>query len=137
MEQCYALKPNNESAQLNLMMFHTQAPSIVGGDKSTARLLIDEISKTHPGRGLIMRAWLAVMEEDFDAASSFANSAIEANSDNTEALNVAGLIALQPNNILKLYRFLGVALHSTSKILIAIIKLEKRRILAATIQMMV
>jgi tetratricopeptide (TPR) repeat protein len=95
MEQCYDLNPDDEFAQLNLVMFHTQAPSIVGGDKSAAKRLIDEISQTHPTRGLLMRARLAVMNEDFEAASSFAEAAIEASPENTEALNVAGLIALQ------------------------------------------
>ncbi|WP_371395885.1 tetratricopeptide repeat protein [Fretibacter rubidus] len=107
MEQCYDIKPDDETAQLNLIMFHTQAPSSVGGDKEAAERLIKDISAKYPSRGFLMKARLAISEDDFAAAESFAHQAIEIEPDNVEALNVAGLIALQQNqyvNAIELFK---------------------------------
>lgn len=93
MEQCYALKPDDETAQLDLIMFHMEAPSMVGGDKEIAKKIIDEVAVKNPVRGLMLKARLAMNDEDFVEASKFANEALKISPEDAEALNVAGLIA--------------------------------------------
>ena len=93
MEACYALNPDDKTAQLNLIMFHLEAPSMVGGDKDIAKNIINDVARKNPERGFLLKARFALKEEDFSAASGFVSEALKHSSGNAEVLNVAGLIA--------------------------------------------
>lgn len=98
MEACYALNSSDETAQLNLIMFHMNAPGIVGGDKDVARQLVEAIAQEDPIRGTLLKARVAIQDENFDEALSFVKTVLSQSADNMEALNIAGLIMLRQKN---------------------------------------
>lgn len=63
-EAAIELDPKQIPARVDLMMFHMEAPGIVGGDKKKAPLLVDEIARIDPVQGHLARAKLLLEQRD-------------------------------------------------------------------------
>lgn len=85
-EQAIQLDPKYIEPRMGLIQFHMQAPGIVGGDKSKAPVLADEIAKIDPARGYLARAAIAIREKQTAGLGDLYRKAVEANPKNYQAL---------------------------------------------------
>ena len=71
MEHAVALNPENLPARADLAEYYTDAPGIIGGDKSKAREQADYISRTDPAQGHFVRAAIEEDEKTGKAEAEF------------------------------------------------------------------
>ena len=89
---CLALQPDNEDAQVNVIMFHILAPGMMGGEKDIAAQMINELIKENPMRGNLLKAELALSKKDYADALSYVKIASELDPNDAEPHLVAGSI---------------------------------------------
>ena len=68
LEHALDLDPDNLDVLQGLVMFHMQAPSVVGGDREKARELTTKITEKAPLRGHLLAAQLASAQKDYKGA---------------------------------------------------------------------
>ena len=66
-ERAVSLSADNLSARADLAEFYTEAPSIMGGDKTKARQLADYVGQRDPAQGHYMRARIEEKRSKADA----------------------------------------------------------------------
>ncbi len=76
-EAAVALDPRRYDAQLALMIFHLKAPGILGGDRKTARAIVETIAKLDPARGELARVRYAAETRDSLGVLAHARKAVE------------------------------------------------------------
>lgn len=92
MESALELGPNEPDAIENLMQFHLQAPSAVGGDKDEAAKLLERLKAISPVRAYIGQAMAARAEDKFDDAELHLKKALEIDPKNENALITVGVM---------------------------------------------
>jgi tetratricopeptide (TPR) repeat protein len=93
-ETVLQLDPKHIEARQGLVDFHMQAPGIVGGDKSKARALADEIMKLDAARGYLALASIARREKKDDQLEGLYRKAADSTPKNYSALlTLAGFYA--------------------------------------------
>ncbi len=91
------LDPKNLDALDAMMQFKYQAPVLMGGDRSEARVLADKIAQLNPSAGYLARAELAEVDNDQSQLETDYVKAAQANPRNYEALtNVAKFYSQPP-----------------------------------------
>jgi tetratricopeptide (TPR) repeat protein len=70
-ERAVSLSADNLSARADLAEFYTEAPSIMGGDKTKARQLADYVIQRDPVQGHYIRARVAEKQKKADAEAEF------------------------------------------------------------------
>ncbi len=94
MEHSLTLAPNNLDALEGLVQFHLQAPSIAGGDKKEAALLVEKIMALDALRGHSLSATIAGNAEDYDKAREHLNKAMALAPDDADVYIGLGSIDL-------------------------------------------
>lgn len=77
MEHSLQLEPRNVQALENLIQFHTQAPSIVGGSKEVAQSLLNDLETVDSYRAHMIRANIARQNKDFETALGHLENALK------------------------------------------------------------
>jgi tetratricopeptide (TPR) repeat protein len=72
------LDPKFLDAREGLMEFYLQAPGIIGGSKSMARQMADEVARLDPVQGNLLHARLASVDKDLPQQESFLQKAYQA-----------------------------------------------------------
>ncbi len=70
-ERAVNLSADNLSARADLAEFYTEAPSIMGGDKTKARQLADYVAQRDPAQGHYIRGRVAEKQKRADAEAEF------------------------------------------------------------------
>ena len=70
-ERAVNLSADNLSARADLAEFYTEAPSLMGGDKTKARQLADYVAQRDPAQGHYIRARVAEKQKRADAEAEF------------------------------------------------------------------
>jgi tetratricopeptide (TPR) repeat protein len=73
-----SLDPGHLEANICLMMYLSEAPGILGGDKKRAAAIPDELGKRDPVKGWIARAHFAGEKGEQDKAENYYRQAVEA-----------------------------------------------------------
>jgi len=91
-----ALDPNHVKALFNMMQFHLHAPGIIGGDKTKANAIADQLSKLDPVTGVQAHIEIArVMKQD-DKVNEIVRNAIAIKTDTFDThMMVANYLANQ------------------------------------------
>jgi tetratricopeptide (TPR) repeat protein len=84
-ETAVALDPRHLAARDGLIEFHLQAPGIVGGDRSRAVALAEEILRIDPCRGYLAKARIARADKQLGEAEALLNKAVQADPASYEA----------------------------------------------------
>jgi tetratricopeptide (TPR) repeat protein len=71
-EKTLELNPAHLDTAQMMMQFYLQAPGIIGGSKEKAKELAQRFTSSHPAKGLMMQAQIALSEKDFARAEQFA-----------------------------------------------------------------
>lgn len=95
--------PDNVDARIHLISFHLQAPGIVGGSKSTARELADEIMERDAYRGYQSRLRIASNDGDEAGMISVLEQASAAYPDSTQFRYNLGLLYIQAGSFEKAF----------------------------------
>jgi len=85
-DKAAALDPNNVDTRFALMEFYLQAPRLMGGDKSKARDMADQIAKADPGEGYVADLRLANENHDTATQRTLCERALADNIKNYDAL---------------------------------------------------
>lgn len=93
-ETAIALDPNQIDARMDMISFHLKAPGIIGGDKTKARVLADEISKIVAARGCLALITIASFERQTDQVEGLYKKAADSNPKSYQVLmSLAGFYA--------------------------------------------
>lgn len=90
MEHSLQLNPSDIQAMENLIEFHLQAPSIVGGDKAKAETIIADLAKRDAFKGHLLSARLAMINKDMAAVQSNLDAADALKPGDTEIMMMQG-----------------------------------------------
>ena len=90
MEHSLHLNPSDIQAIENLIEFHIQAPSIVGGDKAKAETIIVDLAKRDAFKGHLYSARLALAYEDMTALQSHLDAANALKPGDTDIIMMQG-----------------------------------------------
>ena len=85
-EKAASLDPKNVDARFGLIEFYLQAPRLMGGDKSKAREMADEIAKADAGEGYAADLRLARESHDAATQATVCGRALAAAIENYDAL---------------------------------------------------
>jgi len=76
-ETAVSLDPAHLEANICLMMYLSEAPRIIGGDKKRAAGIPDELAKREPVKGWLARAYFAEEKGEKDRAENYYRQAVE------------------------------------------------------------
>ena len=85
-DKAAALDPKNVDTRFALIEFYLQAPRLMGGDKSKAREMADEIAKANVGQGYVAQLRLAGENHDSGLKVELCGLALAATIDDYDAL---------------------------------------------------
>jgi len=85
-DKAAALDPKDVDTRFALIEFYLQAPRLMGGDKSKAREMADEIAKADPAEGYVARLRLASENHDSDAQTTLCREALAGTIESYDAL---------------------------------------------------
>jgi len=71
LDAAVALDPNNTDAQWGLMMYYFAAPALIGGDKTKAQQIGEQLAASAPDRGRYYQGRLATELKDTEKAESY------------------------------------------------------------------
>jgi hypothetical protein len=96
-DKAAALDPKNVDARFALIEFYLQAPRLMGGDKSKAREMADQIAKADAGEGYVAELRLARENHDTASQATLCGRALAAAIDSYDALvSLANYCELDP-----------------------------------------
>ncbi len=85
-DKAAALDPKNVDTRFALIEFYLQAPRLMGGDKSKAREMADQIAKADAGEGYVAELRLARENHDTASQAALCGRALAAAIENYDAL---------------------------------------------------
>ncbi|MEN9841735.1 MAG: hypothetical protein RL376_1535 [Verrucomicrobiota bacterium] len=95
LEKAVSLAPDEIAYREGLVDFYRQAPGIVGGDVSKARLHADAVARLDPVRGAAWQASILVQEKKFPEALAACDAALRVKPDDYIALFTLGRTAAE------------------------------------------
>ncbi len=95
MEKAVELDPNSVDARFGLVLFYSQAPSMIGGGMDKAHLQADAIIKLNPARGRIAKAGLFAREKKYNDAFGLYEEALTQSPDDYGTLYQVGRLAAE------------------------------------------
>jgi cytochrome c-type biogenesis protein CcmH/NrfG len=85
-EEAASLDPKNVDARFALIEFYLQAPRLMGGDKTKARDMADQIARADAGEGYVAELRLARENHDTAREAALCGGALAAATENYDAL---------------------------------------------------
>jgi tetratricopeptide (TPR) repeat protein len=79
LDAALAIDPDNPPAQYGIMMYYYAAPALIGGDKTRARQIGENVAATKPDMGYYYLGRLSIEMKDFAAAETYFQKSLAEN----------------------------------------------------------